>query len=259
VLRFTFQSALRVCLVASGGLACTPCFAQTDEIQVYDAEIAAPGIFNLTLHNNYTPDGRDVPDFPGGIVPNHTLNGVPEWAYGVTDWFEAGLYLPLYSVASSLGPVLNGFKLRALFVSPDAADRPFFYGINFEFSYNARHWDPNRYTSEIRPIIGWHLGRLDLIFNPILDNAYQGVSRLDFAPATRIAWNLSGAWAIAAEEYDDFGPLRDFYSRSAQSHQLFAVADWKGEDIAVEGGIGFGLTPATDNLVLKLILSKNLN
>jgi len=52
-------------------------------------------------------------------------------------------------------------------------------GINFEFSYNARHWDPNRYTSEIRPILGWRFGPVDLIFNPILDNSYQGVSRLD--------------------------------------------------------------------------------
>jgi hypothetical protein len=28
----------------------------------------------------------------------------------------------------------NGFKLRTLFVSPDAADRDVFYGVNFEFS-----------------------------------------------------------------------------------------------------------------------------
>lgn len=246
-------------LAAIGWIASAPCFAQTDEIQVYDAEIAAPGVFNLTLHDNYTPIGRTEPDFPGGIVPDHTLNGVPEWAYGVTDWFEAGLYLPLYSIASNLGPVLNGFKLRGLFVSPGAAERTFFYGINFEFSYNARHWDPNRYTSEIRPIIGWHLGALDLIFNPILDNSYQGVSRLDLAPATRIAWNLSTNWAVAAEEYDDFGPVRDFHPGGQQSHQLFAVADWKGEALTAEGGIGFGLTPATDKVVLKLILSKDLN
>lgn len=233
--------------------------AQTDEIQVYDAVIAAPGVVNLTLHDNYTPDGRTTPAFPGGLVPNHTLNGVPEWAYGVTDWFEAGLYLPLYSISSNEGAVLNGFKLRALFVSPDAADREFFYGINFEFSYNARHWDPNRYTSEIRPIVGWHLGQIDLIFNPILDNSYQGISRLDFAPSTRLAYNLSKAWAVAAEEYDDFGPLRGFLPGDQQSHQLFAVADWAGEALSVEGGIGFGLTSATDHVVLKLILSKDLN
>src|SRR5262249_13408158 len=157
------------------------------------------------------------------------------------------------------GPVLDGLKLRALFVSPDAADRFFFYGVNFEFSYNARHWDMRRYTSEIRPILGWHLGQLDLVFNPILDNSYQGVSRLNFAPATRIAWNFSKTWAVAAEEYDDFGPLRGFYSANAQSHQLFAVADWSGETAAVEGGIGFGLTSASDDLVLKLIVSKDLN
>jgi hypothetical protein len=64
--------------------------AQTDEIQVYDAEINDPGQFSLQLHNNYTPIGRQSPNFPGGIVPNHTLNGVPEWAYGIVDWLELG-------------------------------------------------------------------------------------------------------------------------------------------------------------------------
>jgi hypothetical protein len=166
-------------------------FSQTDEIQVYDAEIAEPGVLNLEVHNNYTFDGLAAPRFPGGIVPNHTLNGVPEWAYGVTDWFEQGLYLPLYSDASNLGPVLNGFKLRELFVSPHAADRTFFYGINFEFSYNARHWDPSMYSSEIRPIIGWHFGKFDFIVNPIFDNSWKGFNNLDFAPCARIAYNFS--------------------------------------------------------------------
>jgi hypothetical protein len=237
----------------------SPAVAQTDEIQVYEATIAPQGVFNLTLHNNYTFDGAKMPAFPGGLVPNHTLNGVPEWAYGVTDWFEAGLYLPLYSVASNSGAQLDGFKLRALFVTPDAADKSFFYGINFEFSYNAKHWDESRYTSEIRPIIGLRFGPVDLIVNPILDNSWRGFSALDFAPATRLAYNFSNAWAIAAEEYDDFGPLKGFYPGDQQSHQLFAVVDYSGAPMDVEAGIGFGLTPASDNLVLKLILSRDLN
>jgi hypothetical protein len=233
--------------------------AQTDEIQVYNAEIAAPGVFNLTVHNNYTPDGRTSPAFPGGIVPDHTLNGVPEWAYGVTDWFEAGLYLPLYSISGKGAWTFNGFKVRTLFVEPDAADQRFFYGVNFEFSWNTAHWDPSRHTQEIRPIVGWHLGSVDLIVNPILDNSYKGLSRLDFAPATRLAYNLDKTWAIAAEEYDDFGPLRSFYSASTQQHQLFGVFDYNGRPWAVEGGIGVGLTSNTDHIVLKLILSRDLN
>ena len=46
-------------------LATTTAHAQTDEIQVYDAEINNPGQFSLQLHNNYTPIGRKEPDFPG--------------------------------------------------------------------------------------------------------------------------------------------------------------------------------------------------
>ena len=233
--------------------------AQTDEIQVYNAQIAAPGVFNLTLHNNYTPVGRTGPSFPGGVAPNHTLNGASEWAYGVSDWFEAGLYLPLYSISGSGAWTYNGFKVRTLFVKPDAADQAFFYGVNFEFSWNTAHWDQNRNTSEIRPIIGWHLGSYDLMVNPILDNSYKGFSRLDFAPATRLAYNLNKTWALAAEEYDDFGPLRGFYPASQQQHQLFGVFDYNGKPWMLEAGIGVGLTSATDPLVLKLILSRDLH
>ena len=233
--------------------------AQTDEIQVYDAQIAPKGILNLTLHNNYTFSGLKTPRFPGGLVPDHTLNGVPEFAYGVTDWFEQGLYLPLYSVASNRGATLNGFKIRELFVTPDAANRLFFYGVNFEFSYNARHWDTSRFSSEIRPIIGWHLGKIDLIVNPIFDNPFKGAKNLDFAPEGRIAYNVSPRWAVALEQYSDFGTVDDVLPASQQSQQLFAVVDFSGEKLSVEAGLGFGLTDASDRLVAKLILSRDLN
>ena len=68
-------------------------FAQTDEIQVYDAEIEDQGKFNIMIHSNFTPSGRTTPAFPGGIVANHSFNGTAEWAYGVADWFEQGLTL----------------------------------------------------------------------------------------------------------------------------------------------------------------------
>ncbi len=234
-------------------------WAQTDEIQVYDATIADPGVFNLTWHDNFTPSGRLTAEEPGGVIPNHSLNGVPEWAYGVTPWFETGLYLPLYSVTGDGNVLFNGFKLRTLFVEPDAANHVFFYGVNFEFSYNEPHWDLHRYTGEIRPIIGWHLGPLDFIVNPIIDNDYEGVGKLDFAPETRLAWNVSRSWAIAAEEYDDFGPVEHFYGHDLQSHQLFSVIDYHSGGISIEAGVGFGLTPGADHRVIKLLLSRDLN
>ncbi len=239
-----------------------PAAAQADEIQVYDGGLSPKGTFNLTLHNNYTPSGLTTPAFPGALISDHSWNGVPEWAVGVTDWFEAGLYLPLYSIGKRngvSGAVLDGFKIRLLFALPRADDRTFFYGANFEFSYNARYWDARRITSEVRPIIGWHLKPVDIILNPILDYSYDGLENLDFAPATRVAYHVSPAWALSVEEYADFGPLHQFYGSGDQTHQLYAVVDHTSRILDIEAGVGFGLTDATDQLTLKLILSRDLN
>ncbi len=235
-------------------------FAQTDEIQVYDGSIAPRGKFNLTLHNNFIPDGLKTPAFPGGLIPDNSFNGVAEWAYGATEWFEAGLYLPLYSISEDRGATINGGKIRLLFTTPHADKRTFVYAVNFEFSYNAKHWDPRQFTSEIRPIFALHLHQVDLIVNPILDNSYVGgLKNLDFAPASRVAYNFPNKWTIAVEEYADIGPLYDFYPISEQSHQIYGVLDYRGKSFDIEAGVGFGLTAASDKVTLKVMVSHDLN
>ncbi len=237
----------------------TPALAQTDEIQVYTGGLADVGVFNLTLHNNFTPSGQKQPAFPGAVTADKSWNGVPEWAYGVTSWFEAGLYLPLYSRDKDMGWGLDGFKLRSLFAVPHADDRTFVYGANFEFSINAKRWDTNRYSSEVRPIVGWHLTKVDIIINPILDTEYDGLSNLDFAPSARVAYNFSKTTAIAIEHYADFGPIKGFLPASQQAHQLYGVVDKTLGNLDIEFGVGVGLTDASDKVTIKLILSRDLN
>ena len=237
----------------------TSVLAVTDEIQVYTGDIEPLGIAGLTWHNNYTPSGLKLPDFPGALVDNHAYSSVTEWAYGVTPWFEAGLYVPLYSNSSNQGWTYNGFKLRALFVQPGNEEKDFYYGVNFEFSWNQKQWDTQVNTGEIRPIIGWRFGDgFSLTFNPIVDNSYKGFNRLEFVPATRLDYQIDKQWTVAAEEYDDFGELRRFLPSRQQWHQLWAVVDRAGDPISVEAGIGFGLTPATDDLAVKLMLMSDL-
>ena len=234
--------------------------AQSDEIQVYDGGLAARGVFNLTLHNNYTPRGAKTPGFAGGVTPDRSFNGVPEWALGVTDWFEAGLYLPLYTHDAKLGFGVDGAKLRLLFAVPHGDDRTFVYGTNFEFSVNAKRWDTHRVTSEVRGILGWHLNpQIDVIVNPIVDTAFDGFGNLDFVPSTRVAYNANKSWSVAAETYSDFGAIKGFSPPTAQSHQVFGVVDHVTRSgLEVEFGAGVGLTGASDRLTLKLILSKDL-
>lgn len=236
-----------------------PAAAQADEIQVYDGGLAAPGIFNLALHSNFTPSGVKTPAFPGAVVADRSFNGVPEWAYGVTDWFEAGLYLPLYTRDRNTGWGLDGFKLRTLFAVPHADDRRFLYGVNVELSYNATRWDETRFTSEVRPIIGWHLEPWDIIINPILDTSYDGLENLVFVPAMRVAYNFESGWALAAEEYADYGPLGHLISGSEQAHQLYGVVNHTFGSVDVEAGVGVGLTDATDRVTFKLLLAHDFN
>lgn len=246
------------------GLLASPAitFAQTDEIQVYDAEIEEQGVFNLMVHTNFTPIGRTTPVFPGSIIANDSVNGAAEWAYGVKPWFEQGLYLPVYSFHSTgRGATINGFKIRELFVRPHAHEHMFFYGLNFEFSVNALYWEPKRITSEFRPIIGLHLHRIDLIYNPILDTDYTGgFGNLQFNPAGRVAYNFNDKWAIAAEEYAGFGPLRHFLPTNNEFHEAWVVFDHKSDKwLDVEAGVGAGLTSGADALTFKLMLSRDLN
>jgi hypothetical protein len=231
-----------------------------DEIQVYNAEIAPVGTFTLQQHLNYVWSGSTTPDFPGGIAPNRTLNGTPELAYGVTDFFEVGLYAP-FSVASDGTFYSDAFKLRALTVSPHAAERKFFYGLNIELSYQTQPFSQSAVGLELRPILGLRDLGWEAIVNPIVDISFGPYGDVEFAPAARVArqvaksgW-LGDVW-LGAEYYSNFGTFSNTLSSESQQHYLFAVTDFTVLGFDVNFGVGFGLTDASNQLVTKLIIGR---
>jgi hypothetical protein len=130
--------------------------------------------------------GSNGPPFPGGLVPYRSLNGTPELAYGLTEWWELGFYAPF--AVSNMGDFLSdGFKFRNLFVSPDAAKRDFFYGVNFEWSYTTPAFSQTRVGLEVRPIIGVRNQDWEFIVTPIIDFSIGSHGEADFAPCARLA------------------------------------------------------------------------
>jgi len=242
-------AALALITVAPGARA-------DDEIQVYNAEINAPGQWSLELHNNYVISGKKQPEFHGGMVPDGALNGTPELAYGVKDWWELGMYLP-YAVTRDGDFRQGGFKLRTLFVSPHAAERHFFYGVNFELGYARPLFAENRWNIEMRPIIGIRYKPIEFIVNPIVDTSLGGDSRpIEFLPAARLAYLLSDEWAVGLENYSNFGRI-DRVEGSLSEQTLFLVTDYSGEPIDVNFGVGRGYTSEANKWVVKLILGKD--
>jgi hypothetical protein len=228
-----------------------------DEIQVYNAEIAKVGQWTFQLHSNYAFMGRKEPDFPGGLVPNHALNGTGEWAYGITDWWEMGFYTP-FAVDENLTPYSNAAKIRQLFVIPNAAEREFFYGVNFEFSYAMPQFSDTQWNMEIRPIVGWRKGDYEFILNPIVDLGFGQNGGAVFAPAARFARNLGENLAVGLEYYTDLGPLQNWLPFNEQQHNIYAVVDFKIGRFDVNAGVGYGLTPGSDRLMAKMIIGADL-
>jgi hypothetical protein len=244
----------RLCLVvgvAFATMAARPAMA-TDEIQVYNAGIAAPGQFTIQQHLNYVPLGVKDPPFPGGLISHNSINGTPEFAYGVTDWWELGLYLPFAIKDQQL--LSDAFKLRTLFVSPNAEQRNFFYGVNFEFSNTTPRFSQSRFGMEIRPIIGVRNADWEFIVNPIVDISFGKYGEADFAPAARLARKVAPDTYVGLEYYSDFGEIGNFARPEDQQHTLFAVTDFKLGVFDVDFGVGYGLTPASDRWVVKTII-----
>ncbi|WP_291687475.1 hypothetical protein [Bradyrhizobium sp.] len=224
----------------------------TDEIQVYNAGIAAPGQFTIQQHLNYVPLGVKDPPFPGGLISHNSINGTPEFAYGVTDWWEVGLYLPFAIKDQQF--LSDAFKLRTLFVLPNAEQRNFFYGVNFEFSNTMPRFSQSRFGMEIRPIIGVRNADWEFIVNPIVDISFGRYGEADFTPAARVARRLAPDTYVGLEYYSDFGEIGNFSKPADQQHTLFAVTDFKLGVFDVDFGVGYGLTPASDRWVVKTII-----
>ena len=146
----------------------------------------------------------------------------------------------------------DGAKIRNLFVVPDAAKRNFFYGVNFELSYEMPRFSPKPWILEIRPIIGVRNSEWEFIVNPIVDLSFGTGGEADLAPAVRLARNLGEDRYVGLEYYADFGKIGDFLPLGQQSQQLFAVTDFKVSRVDVE--LGAGLTPGSDRFLLKAIL-----
>jgi hypothetical protein len=248
---------LHLCVVALvAGFASRPALAADqvhDEIQVYNAEIAEVGQWTYQQHLNYAPVGQTQPDVPGGFSSNRSLQGTPEFAYGITDWWEAGFYLP-FAVSGSGQLLSDGAKLRSLFVVPDAAKRSFFYGVNFELGYEMPRFASNPWGLEIRPIVGVRNAQWEFIVNPIVDLSFGSGGEADFAPALRLARNLGNDWFVGLEYYGDYGKIGDFLPLQQQSQQLFAVTDFKAGVVDVELGVGYGFTSGSDRVVAKAII-----
>jgi len=227
-----------------------------DEIQVYTDDINKPGQFGLELHLNTTPDGRTLPDYAGEVTPSNGTRLTPEFSYGLSDTFEAGLYLPMNFESNGHGN-LAGYKFRLKWIPRKAPEGGgWFAGVNVEWSNLQQRYSQSRRSAEVRTIFGWRNKDWLVSVNPTFGfDLSPGFDHgnPNFDVGVKVGRKVAEGVTLGGEYYADFGGVKHFSPWNAQNHTLYFVADIDKGPLPFNIGIGRGISPAADNWTVKAI------
>lgn len=231
------------------------------EIQVYASELVPPKTTMVEIHSNFTVNGSRA--VPGGLEPtHHAMHETLEITQGFTDWFETGFYV-FSSIQPDGGWQWVGDHIRPRIAIPQKWHWPVGLSLSQEVGYSQARFTGDTWTYELRPIIDKTIGPWYLGFNPVFDRSLHGpgVSKgWEFSPNVKISYDITKKIAGGIEYYGNTGPATEFEPISQQEHQLFPTIDLNvSPKWEFNFGVGWGLTPATDHLIVKCIVGRRFS
>lgn len=237
----------------------SPAGAQENfEIQVYGSETMAPATTMIELHTNSALRGSTRKE--DGVLPTQrAVHETVEITHGWTPWFETGFYL-FTSIQPDGTWQWVGNHIRPRIRAPEEWKLPVGLSLSLEAGYQQRRFSTDTWTLELRPIVDKQRGPWYLSFNPVFARslAGEGVKQgrgFEFTPNAKVAYDVTDKVAPGLEYYGALGPVGGFDPWRQQQHQIFPVIDLNlGPKWEFNAGVGFGLTPATDGVILKMIL-----
>ena len=228
------------------------------EIQVYGSETIPKGITMVELHSNFTINGsKEIQD---GVLPtNHAFHETLEITHGFNSWFEVGFYV-FTSARSGNGWHWVGSHIRPRVRAPERWHLPVGLSLSGEIGYQRSRYSANTWSLELRPIIDKQLGRWYLAFNPTLERALKGpdVKRgFEFSPNVKVSYDFTKKIAGGLEYYGAMGPVTGFDPIQQEEHQFVPSMDLNvSPKWEFNFGVGIGVTPATDHLLVKMIIGR---
>ncbi len=247
----TWAAAAAMVVVGAAGAA----RAADEEIQVYQDEMSKKGQYGLDMHLNYVPSNDAPLDYKGQQPSVYRTRITPEFAYGVTNNLELGLYLPLTTIQGNRLSVL-GEKARIKYIGTKPEADGVFWGANFEIGRVDKPLDINPWNAELKGIAGWRKDRWTVGFNTNIDWAVSGPARgpASVQFATKVTYKVNEKLAFGVESYDGAGDFNHFGQFSGAGHAVYALTDASIGKWDVEFGVGRGYSGENDAWTLKMIV-----
>jgi hypothetical protein len=226
------------------------------EVQVYGSELVPRGATMFELHSNYTANGaRTI--IEGALPSNHAVHETVEITHGFNEWFETGIYI-FNSIQPGHGWMWVGTHLRPRFAVPERYHLPVGLSLSNEIGYQRPLFSADTWTWEMRPIIDKKFGRWYGSLNPTLDLSLHGPESgrgFIFSPNFKVSYDVTRRVAAGLEYYGAYGPLFSFDPLRDQEHMFLPAVDIDfGPNWEFNFGVGWGVTQATDRLLVKMIV-----
>jgi len=179
----------------------------------------------------------------------------PEFSLGLGNGFEAGLYLPLATLAPAQPLHADGVKARIKWLAPHG-EAGFYWGANLELGRVARRLDINPWNGELKLIGGWRRGAWQVGLNGNFDFVVSGPQHdpIKTEIATKVSYRLVQAVSLGVESYNGFGALRDPGHLSAQEQATYLTMDAKLGRWDFNAGVGRGYGANADGTIVKLVI-----
>ena len=231
------------------------------EVQVYGSDLVEKGVTMVELHSNITVQGtKDTID---GVLPtHHAVHETLEITHGFNEWFETGFY-QFTSIQPDGSWNWVGTHIRPRIAVPEKYHLPVGLSMSTEIGYQRPNFSLDTWTLELRPIVDKKIRKLYVAFNPTVDRSFHGPSKslgFEFSPNVKFAYDVTKKVTAGLEYYGELGPITGFDPLREQGQQIVPAIDVDfGPRWEFNFGVGWGVTAATDHLLVKAILGYRFN
>lgn len=190
-------------------------------------------------------DSAEIEYYQTAVVKDRQKSSASDWQqqleleYGITDHLDAAIYQVFEQPAgSSLS--YEGFKVRLRYriAAKDA--------LPVDVLLYAEHAESTSEPSEFegKLVLAKDLGRWNLAYNQVFEEAYSGDTGADHGYAAGIGYSLTPAFALAAESKGSF---------TKGTYAAGPTLAWSGGRIWANIGAVFGLNRATNDREVRFL------
>jgi hypothetical protein len=232
------------------------------ELEVYPYATEARGMAEFETGNAVAANGHST---GGSGTSSGTFPSEAMWYeqfeidYGVTDRLEADVMLDM-ALPKSQGYWYAGSKYSLRGKLLDEGTSPVELGWYAELEWRKTpQFDSNELQLDLRPIIEKDLNRFSVVLNPKFEKAiFLGPNKnkgFEFGYAGGVYFQWLRELSPGVEFYGGIGFIDDSEPLKRQQHYIFPLLQGElPKGIEYNVGPGFGLTPGSDGVLVKLNL-----